>query len=409
MSVRAAVRVRTLLLVCLAVFAFTASATAVASPLTNLDITLLVQSQSAGGPLLLVAGQLPENTELPAEIVLPVPEGAKVVWSGEILGASTEEDVPIEATVQTRDGADVVVMTLTRSRVAQVELTFEGATVAAADGSVAAGFDIVSPVAAESTRIAIGLPSGAQPASLPEGTLSAQGPEGLTYYYLEPGAVTPGSPLALSMSYTQAAAPAASGAAPGQSGSADVPPLVIALIAAAMAGAVVVLLASRSRKTAGDTEQVQDGGFERASENATEGPANDDDLVEPHAPVSQRSWLTPQRLVAIIGVLVVGIIAAVILGGQQGQVGVTESSGGWISQRISTASAESTADFNTFISCDCPPEAEAPKMFDTLRSVPGVAHAALEEATLLLRVQYDPALTNEGVIGQALKAAGHVR
>jgi hypothetical protein len=210
---------------------------------------------------------------------------------------------------------------------------------------------------------------------------------------------------------------------PAQPASGEVPPLLIALIAAVLAGAVLVVLASRARSkgiVADDfdaDEAVNDLGGEYVAVSDDDSPNalsdSDPDSVSgpspsPSPPPSSPSWLTPQRLLIIAGVLVVGIIAAVILGGQQGQVGVTESADGWITQRISTASGDSALELSVQITCACPPEEEAPKMFEVLRQVPGVAYAALQGSTLLMRIEYDPALTNEAAIALALRGAGYL-
>jgi len=407
---------------------FALPAAAVASPLSRLDVTLLVQSQGGGEPLLLVAGELPEGTSLPAEIVLPVPEGAVVEWSGEILGTDVQNDIPVEARIEQRDGVNVVVFTLTQSRVGQAEVSYPGAVEPVDGYTLVGGYNLVAPSDIASARVAVALPPGGQVSSLPQGTLSAQGPQGYTYYYQEITDVASGAPLIYAIQFgMDAAAVPAAPVAPGQSS--EVPPLVIVLIAAVLAGSVLVVLAARARTQAAaidsGVEDVAHAEHAESSEmfGSVESPGaaaeslepsdrekSDPESVEP-APVASesRSWLTPQRLVIVAGVLVVGIVVAVILGGQQGQVGVTEMSDGWISQRISTASAESTVDFNAMIACECPPESEAPKMFDALRAVPGVAHAALEESTLRLRVQYDPALTDEAAIAMALRAAGYLQ
>ncbi|MBE0417235.1 MAG: hypothetical protein IBX63_05680 [Coriobacteriia bacterium] len=380
-----------------------------ASPLVNLDFTLIMQSQGTGEPLLLVAGRLPEGTPLPAEIVLPVPEGSTIEWSGEILGTTVEEDVPVAAVIEKRDGASVAILTLARSLVAQVEVSFPG-SVTPVEGDVFSGrFEVIAPADVGAVRLAVALPPGGQPVELLPGTLTAQGPEGYTYYYQEISAASAGDPLAYSIQYRQAATPPGGRAGTAPPASDEVPPLLVVLIAAVLAGAVLVVLASSSRSRGSDVEGAATTVI--AHEEGVEGEAAtpiDSPVGEvPTTPISS-SWLTPQRLVIIAAVLVVGIAAAVILGGQQEQVGVTESADGWITQRISTASAESAVDFNVQITCDCPPEAEAPKMFDALRQVPGVAHAALEESTLLLRVQYDPAVINEAAVAQTLQAAGYL-
>lgn len=404
--------------------------TAAAAPLANLDFTLLVTSQGTGNPLLLVAGQLPEGTELPAELALPVPEGSIVEWSGEIVGESIEEDEEAPATIETRDGVTVAVLEMNTSRIGQVEVSFPGA-VTPADGDTFTGaFAVTAPTDAEMVRVAIGLAPGTQAAALPDNVLSAQGPQGYTYYYQELGALSAGDPIAFAMDYREISAPPAAGTGGSPSGSAEVPPLVIVLIAAVLAGAVLMVLASRARSKGDDAEEFEgdDDEFDATADESGEeyapavlaedvGPVEDivsaesalDEEADSEETVpSSSSWLTPQRLVIIAGVLVVGIIAAVILGGQQGQIGVTESADGWITQRISTASAESSLDLNLQIGCECPPEEEASKMFEALRQVPGVAYAALNGTTLLMRIEYDPALTNQPAIELALRGAGYL-
>jgi hypothetical protein len=402
-----------------------ASAVAAEGPLASLDVTLLAQSQSGGEPLMLVAGRLPEGTQLPAELVLPVPEGAVVEWSGEILGTNVEDDIPAEARIEQRDGANVVVFTLTQSLTGQAEVSYPNAVDALDGWLYVGGYELVAPVDVAMLRMAVALPPGGEPSSLPEGTLSAEGPQGYTYYYQEVSELSAGDPMAFFVQFSQEAVQPAAGTGTGQPASSEVPPLVIVLIAAALGGAVLVVFASRSRsKAAIATEGV--GAGEVMAADAAEGaepveilgagsresdaevdPAETDASVETPAPTSG-SWLTPQRLVIIAGVLVVAIVVAVILGGQEGQVGVTGFSEGVYSQRISEASGESAVELNAIISCDCPPESEVPKMFDALRTVPGVAHASVEEATLLMRVEYDPALTDEAAISAVLRQAGYL-
>jgi hypothetical protein len=402
---------------------------AAASPLANLDFTLLVSSQGTGSPLLLVAGQLPEGTQLPAELVLPVPEGSVVEWSGEIVGSNVEEDVPVEARIEQRDGATVVVFTLTQSLTGQAEVSYPNAVDPVDGWTSAAGYDLIAPVDVGAARMAIALPPGGQPASLPTGTLSAQGPQGYTYYYQEIQGVNAGDPLTYAIQFTLEPVQTTTDNAV-QPATGEVPPLVIALIAAALGGAVLIVLASRSRSKGTDTldeiepaevldaESYEDaGGYENdadilSAEVAT--AETDADILSAEVATAETptppstSWLTPQRLLIIAGVLVVGIVAAVILGGQQGQVGVTESADGWITQRISTASGDSALELSVQIACECPPEEEAPKMFEVLRQVPGVAYAALQGSTLLMRIEYDPALTNEAAIALALRGAGYL-
>jgi hypothetical protein len=419
------------------VLALAVPLTAVATPLASIDATLLVRSQGTGNPLLLVAGQLPEGTPLPAELVLPVPEGAVVEWSGEILGGTAEDDAETPATIEVRDGVTVAVLNMSQSLIGQVEVSFPGAVTPAVGDTFTGGFALTAPSDAAMVRVAVGLESSTEAADLPDGTLSAQDQQGYTYYYQELSALSAGDPIEFSIQYRMTGTPVAAGTGSPPGSSAEVPPLLIALIAAVFAGAVLTVFASRAR-TKGAAEEFaadeagddSDGEYAAVAEDTSaseyvlfdtdpdeapepeRGSGFDPDLApesgtEPDAP-SPSGWLTPQRLVIVAVVLAVGIAAAVILGSQQGQVGVTESADGWIAQRISTASGDTTTELNLQITCECSPEQEAPKMFEALRRVPGVAYAELEAATLLMRVQYDPAQTDQAAIALALKGAGYV-
>ncbi len=396
---------------------------------TSLTMTLLLEPHGTQEPLLLVAGELPPDQSLPAEIALPVPEGARVEWAGDILGGPVSEDIPAEATIETRDGVNVAVFTLTQSRVGQVEVTYPGATTPVEGEVLSAGFEAGVPYEVESVRMAVAVPPSLQAASLPEGALTSQGPEGFIYYYTERGPLAPGDTAAFSLEYRPAPLPA-SGGVPGAAERGEVPPLLIVLIAVVIAGAVLFLFVSRTRAQVDVRERAAfDAGKDEGHADEDEGPTEDshqDTLGESRldrtvdtvsgAPVPESTagsglagWLTPKRLIVIVAVLVLTVVVLVNIGGESGQVGVTEVSGGWVSQRISDASAESESEFSLQILCDCPPEVEATKMFDVLRQVPGVAHASLETNTLNMRILYDSALVDEASIAQRLRAAGYLQ
>ncbi len=393
-----------------------------ASPLTSLDMILLLEPHGTQEPLLLVTGELPPEQPLPAEIVLPVPDGAQVEWAGDILGGPVAEDIPAEAVIETRDGVTVAVFTLTQSRVGQVEVTYPDAIMPVEGGVVAAAFEASMPLDADSIRMAVAVPPGLQAASLPEGTLTSQGPEGFIYYYTERGPVTSGDVVSFSLEYRPATL-ATSASTSGSAVSGEVSPILILLIAVVVAVAVLFVLVSRTRSQAAeqdnatmDTSDYIDGAEDSREETLSEsregppahpalGQADRDATAAP----GLSALLTPKPLIAIGVVLVLAIAILVNLGGEDGQVGVTDVSGEWISQRISSAPAESESEFALQILCDCPPEVEALKMFDALRQVPGVAHASLEASTLTMRIQYDPAQVDEADIARQLRAAGYLQ
>ncbi len=395
--------------------AVAAPAAALASPLANLDVTLLLQAQGSTQPLLLVSGQLPEGTTLPAEIALPIPPGFEVAWSGEIFGGPVEDDPFVEARIEERDGGTVAVFTLTQSLVGQVEGLFPGATAPVEGDRFSGGFSFVSPVDVERARLAVGLPPGFQAASLPDGVLTSEGDGGMVYYYSETGAITAGGPLAFSMEYT--GAPVSQGAVPSAPtpDAGEVPFFLIVIIAGVLGGAVLLVLVAR-KSGAGDTDPGSAEERPRAALASGEPVESRPAMAAPHqsasAPAAPAAgWLTPKVLVVLAAVLILGIVLAInVAGGGSGggQVGVTETSGTLVSQRISTAQVVNETEYSLVIQCSCPPETEALKMFDALRQVPGVAHAALDTTTLVMRIGYDPEMVQESSIAERLKAAGYL-
>lgn len=251
----AGVRVLAVALVCLSVAALSFPPLAVATPLAELDIILIDTPQAGGEPVLLVAGELPETTPLPAEIVLPVPDGSVVSWSGEILGGAVQDDPQVEARLEERNGAKVAVFTLSVSRIGQVEVTFPGSVAPGEGGSVAAGFTLTSPVDVGSVRMAVAVPPTYEVTSLPEGTLTSTGPQGDIYYYLELGATAPGDPIAYSIQYNPATMVPASGPA-GGTPQGQFPILLVLVIAAVLAGAALIFFVARSQAATAEGVEV---------------------------------------------------------------------------------------------------------------------------------------------------------
>ncbi|HET6497525.1 MAG TPA: hypothetical protein VFH17_00520 [Coriobacteriia bacterium] len=266
-----------LALVCATALAFPSRADA--SPLTELDVILIDTPRAGGEPVLLVAGELPLETPLPAEIVLPVPEGAVVSWSGEILGGPVENDPAVEARLEERNGIKVAAFTLSVSRIGQVEVTFPGAVSPGEGGSVAGGFRLVAPVDIQTVRMAVAVPPTYEVTDLPEGALVSTGPQGDIYYYVETPAVATGDPIEHSIQYNPATIVPASGPA-GATPPGQFPLLMVLIVAAVLAGALLVFFAARSRAAAVD---VGDVSLAYEPEDELEDDALFDDGDEPSA------------------------------------------------------------------------------------------------------------------------------
>lgn len=415
------IRAMKAVLIAMALALIAPAGAAVAAPaFKNIGVSLLIHSQGSQ-PLLLVSGVLPDETPLPAEVALPVPPGAEIEWAGEILGQSIDEDIAAEAVIEDRDGVTVAVFTLTTSRVGQVEVVYSDATRPGADGTSEAAFSVVSPASAETVRLAIALPPGGTVASVADGVLAAPGPDGYTYYYTDVSDVSGGDPLEMSLGYTLSATPQQMPANPAAPSS-EVPPLLIALLAAVFGGSVLMFLASRARASAAVVaadEPEADYSFDDEEVPVSDEPvAIAEETGAPAVPVpgevgneppaaGATGFLTPRMLLIVAAFLILGVVLAINLAGGE-QVGMTSVADGLITQRISTVEAVQQADYTIRILCQCPPEEEAVKIFAALGTQPGVATASLEPNTLLLSVGYDPALTDEAAIRGVLQSKGYV-
>lgn len=67
---------------------------------------------------------LDPETKLPATVRVPLPTGAKLLWTGEILGKAASADPAREASVTAVSGGQLVTFTLSQSWVGQVEADY---------------------------------------------------------------------------------------------------------------------------------------------------------------------------------------------------------------------------------------------------------------------------------------------
>jgi hypothetical protein len=88
---------------------------------------------ASGVGQLIVNVVLSPETELPATVQVPLPAGATVVWSGEIVGADPTADPFREAVVTPAGGGQIATFTLEKVRVAQVEADLAPPTVSGTD------------------------------------------------------------------------------------------------------------------------------------------------------------------------------------------------------------------------------------------------------------------------------------
>lgn len=85
-----------------------------------LQVQLLLDGEP-GKVLAITSIRLPQDTKLPAMVRVPMPEGAEVIWAGEVLGGDPSVDPARPYRIVKGEGGDVLEMTLENSRNAQVE------------------------------------------------------------------------------------------------------------------------------------------------------------------------------------------------------------------------------------------------------------------------------------------------
>lgn len=232
-------------------FALTGAVVASAAPVSwaGVDVTL---HQDQDGPVMLVAGTLPDTVALPADVELSVPASSTLMWIGEILGGDTTLDPDLKYTKTTAGGIDTYHVTLTKSRTAQIEAS--GASVTSADGATFNASLQWSPAqAVPSVRMTVVVPAGARIVTPADGATLQPGDATSSYYYKIVENVKAGTKLDLTFSY---AAPTVAGAGDTKSGSNNtlVIFLAILLLVAAIVVAAVAIRIRMSGRSAADED-----------------------------------------------------------------------------------------------------------------------------------------------------------
>ncbi|MBE0475682.1 MAG: hypothetical protein IBX62_01075 [Coriobacteriia bacterium] len=233
------------------------------APVTDLDSRLLVDVGSSSG-VVLVTATLPEETRLPAKVALPVPAGAKLLWTGEIVGVDPSKDPQRQYTVEKADGYDLVVFDLSESRVAQAE--YESPPSASPGGAKTLALSMAVPYETPSASLSLQVPAGAQVSTTTAGLVPEQpGPQG-SYYTLRKSGLKGGEKLEASLTYTggTTASPGGTAGGLGGTGGSGAPgrtqggsrtaPVVVLLIFAGLAGVAAYAIMAKARGRVGDRE-----------------------------------------------------------------------------------------------------------------------------------------------------------
>ncbi|MDP2182988.1 MAG: hypothetical protein Q8K99_10530 [Actinomycetota bacterium] len=378
------------------------AAPAFAAPAAWQMVDVMLFPQQTGG-VVVVSGELPTTASLPAEGELAVPAGSQIQWVGEILGGPTAEDPNMAYTKTTVNGMDVYSFTLTKSRVAQVEIV-------AADGPAFDGtaytstLNWVSAQDVPEVRLAIQLPKGSQVVATAEGATLAPGDETYNYYTKTVRGVKAGDALGLTVGYTVPAAPAGS-AAPATTGTNPALPIILVLGGIAVAVLLLVMTRRKTPASSPDAEApaVALGEYAEVVERAGLPPELPADEEAP-TPEHSRTGATARTkaTAAIIGVIVILAVVIATQTTKPQQVGDT------ISQTFTPGEPCTVATIPLVVADGADPQATADALFAALKPMVGLNTATYNIKTSSIEVGFCDSETSEAVVRQALAATGLV-
>lgn len=381
---------------------------ALAKPVVPESIDVSLHSEQ-GGAILLVSGNLPEATTLPAEIELAVPEGAELQWAGEILGGPVADDPEAKYVVRTEGGQDVYTLTLTKSPVAQVEVLVPGSVQPMGPTSYAANLTWAPTQDVASTRVAVRVPQGAKITQPAEGAALAPGPTGYSYYFVERENAKAGEPIEMAFAYEVAAVGSgATGAASSTTN--QVMPILLGL--AALGFAVFALNAVRKKMAArGEFTDAEPRAAQAAEQTVAFSDEDDveavtvtaaDDASADEGPVApQRSG--PSKAVLVTGAIVAVVVVAGVFSANLGQS--TRTFDDVMVKEFGQGDACTQTEIPLALPDGNGKQQAADQVFAALQSSQ-VIRASLDTKTDVLKVEFCDSTTTEEAIRGALAPLG---
>lgn len=207
-----------------------------AETVPEMDVQIWPGGQ-AGQIVVIVGMTLPESTELPTTVRLPLVAGTSVSWAGEIVGTDTSQDIEREVALQQGVGGQYAEFELSESRQAQIELS--GLTLTTTGSSASARVEFVQTTPGEKlTGFSARLPVGAQDVTIDPAPVGAAelNDVGEALYTLPSSRLAEGASQAVTISYsTGGAGNTSSAQAQGSS-------VLLGVLAGLLVLAIVVLI-----------------------------------------------------------------------------------------------------------------------------------------------------------------------
>ncbi len=217
-----------------------ATAEPVALDATTIQIQLGMEAAS-GSNYLIVGGTLPTDTPLPATVRLPLPEGAEVVWAGEIVGSTPAGDIERPYTIVDGQGGRAIEFTLDTYRSFQYDAAY-GPVIPAGQFDISLLMSWRQTVASRDVSIGVRIPANAtdiviEPAPVGEPLRDAATGDEL---YVLPGLTLGlGDKTSVSISYARGGAL--------DSGSAGGSPIVLILVGLLVLAVVALVFVWRAQ------------------------------------------------------------------------------------------------------------------------------------------------------------------
>lgn len=379
------------------------ASTALAAPVAWQTVDVSLRPNASDG-VMLVSGTLPRDVSLPAEAELAVPAGSSLQWIGEILGGPASADPELKYAKSTVNGLDIYRFTLTKARIAQIEVPaaatpFDGTTYTSA-------LTWLAPQAVPEVNMNVRIPQGAKIAQVVPGAAVLPGESASFSYYSKTFKnVKANDKLDLSFGYTVPAAAAASTAQGSSASSTNT--FAIVLILAVFAGGFGLLIYNVRRKMGAndDAEETAVGPQRVAS---AQSPSSQSRKTSP-TPATVEPEPTPAKrikpayvILAIVGVLVVSVVIA-------GNNGTTAKAvGGKITKSYGAASPCASASIPVMANQGVDLASQGDKLVDAFADMEGVGDVTLDIARSTLDVAFCESLQTEDSMRQAVARTGLV-
>jgi hypothetical protein len=229
-----------------------------------------------GTGTLIVNVILSAETKLPARVRVPLPAGATLLWSGEILGGDVANDPSREASITAANGGSIVEFTLEQVRVAQVEAQLKAPTISGS--TVSSNLEWVNTTAAGTYTFSVRLPAGAADVKITPAVEGSpkKNAAGETLSTLTPIRLEEGARFPVSVSYRTGG---------GTGGGASASPILVgALVMLAIAVIALIAVIARQRSSGAPiVEQASTPPTDRSSEPGRPDTATAEDVSDEDA------------------------------------------------------------------------------------------------------------------------------